>query len=667
MKRILALVLLCATVSQVFPNSYHTAVSSVDSLLHVREVFINSRMTFRETAPSQMLKGQQLEKMGNSSVADALRFFSGIQVKDYGGVGGMKTVNIRSLGSQHLGIAYDGVILGNAQNGQIDLGQFSLDNVEDISLFNGQKNSIFLSASDFSNAGLVYIRSRRPVFSDGKSWALRLKAKAASSDTYRVSALYEQRISQSLSTSLSAEMLTSTGRYKFRYRTESYDTTATRRNGDIDALRAEANIYLSTPQGLTGSLKLYTYHSERGIPGAIASNVWSRTERQWDHNTFVQGYIQKTLTDKLTSRLTAKYAYYNTRYLNNDTTKLLIDNRYKQQEIFLSSSNIYELLPKWNASLSYDFRWNKLNSNMQGFVYPERFSNLISLASSLDLNQIKIQGSILATFINDHTDKGISPEPISSFTPAVFLSWYPFENGPLSLRAFAKKSFRMPTFNDLFYVDIGSANLEPETAIQYNIGGAYFKQWPNGLFSSFRLQADAYYNSIRDKIIAYPKGSQFRWTMLNLGKVHIHGLDVTADTKLSPAPHLSVHARLQYTWQHAVDVTNPNTSYYKDQLPYTPRHSGSALLSVSYRNTELCYSHLYSGERYSQQENITRNHMPAWHTCDISLSHTIRTKNNNLRITAEINNLFNKEYDVIRNFPMPLRNYAISIVYEYNH
>jgi vitamin B12 transporter len=31
-------------------------------------------------------------------VADALRYFSGLQLKDYGGVGGIKTVNIRSMG-----------------------------------------------------------------------------------------------------------------------------------------------------------------------------------------------------------------------------------------------------------------------------------------------------------------------------------------------------------------------------------------------------------------------------------------------------------------------------------------------------------------------------------------------------------------------------------------
>lgn len=66
-------------------------------------------------------------------------YFSGIQIKDYGGVGGLKTVNIRSMGTNHVGVFYDGIELGNAQNGTVDLGRFSLDNMESVTLYNGQK------------------------------------------------------------------------------------------------------------------------------------------------------------------------------------------------------------------------------------------------------------------------------------------------------------------------------------------------------------------------------------------------------------------------------------------------------------------------------------------------------------------------------------------------
>ena len=114
------------------------AVERADSLPHqLREVVVTARKPVEDIIPAQVLNGDELRRLNSNSVADALRYFSGVQVKDYGGVGGIKTVNIRSMGTNHTGVVYDGVELGNAQNGQIDLGQFSLDNIESLSLYNG--------------------------------------------------------------------------------------------------------------------------------------------------------------------------------------------------------------------------------------------------------------------------------------------------------------------------------------------------------------------------------------------------------------------------------------------------------------------------------------------------------------------------------------------------
>ena len=640
--------------------------SRFDSIQHVDEVIVMSRYNHKEVIPSQTLTGEQLEKLSSNSVADALRYFSGIQLKDYGGVGGIKTVNIRSMGTNHLGISYDGVELGNAQNGQIDLGQFSLDNVEEITLFNGQKSAILQPASDFGHAGAIYIRTRAPRFEPGKNYNLRFKAKYGSSDLFRFSALWEQKLSHKVSSSLSAEVLTASGKYKFRYKrkkqdgTVAYDTTAIRQNGDIWAVRAEGNLHGMISDGFW-KFKVYTYHSERGIPGAIVNNVWRRGERQWDHNTFVQGRFQKSIGDKFTTQAVAKYAYYNTRYVNRDTTQMQVDNTYKQQELYFSTSNVYNILPAWSASLSYDFRWNKLDADMRQFVYPHRFSNYVSLATALNLDWLKVQGSVLMTTVKDHVKYAASPDSKVEYTPAVFFNVYPFASHELSVRMYAKKSFRMPTFNDLYYTDLGNALLEPETALQYNVGLSYDHQWDRGFFRFFHLQADAYYNSVHDKIVAYPKGQQFRWTMLNLGKVHIKGIDVETELTMVPARGLLVTGRLQYTYQDARDVTNPQDAFYKHQIPYIPWHSGSAILNVQYHNWDLNYSFIYAGERYNQQENIKYNYMQPWYTSDLSLSYQWSMVNGQWRVMLEVNNLFSQDYDVILNYPMPKRNYGITL------
>lgn len=655
------------------------AQSRFDSVQHIREVVVVSKPAMREVVPSQKLNGEMLEKLNTHSVADALRYFSGIQLKDYGGVGGIKTVNIRSMGTHHLGISYDGIQLGNAQNGQIDLGQFSLDNIEEVTLYNGQKSAIFQPASDFGNAGAIYIRTREPEFGRKEKGGrrkentnLRFKTQYGSSDMFRFSTLWEQKLSETVSSSLSAGFLTSSGKYKFHYERRypngqtAWDTTAVRNNGDIHAERIEANVFGRINQG-SWQVKGYLYNSARGIPGAIVNNVWHRGERQQDLNTFVQAAFDKNIGEGFSTRWLAKYAYYNTHYVNKDTTQLPVDNRYKQQEVYLSTANVLELLPNWSASLSYDFKWNKLNADTYNFAFPTRISNLVSLATAIDYKHLKAQGSILATFINDRTHRrgdfaGMdSKNSLSKFTPALFVNIYPFQGTFFSMRAYVKKSFRMPTFNDLYYTDMGNANLVPESALQYDAGFALNKHFESGLIRHAEMHFDAYYNTIHDKIVAYPKGQQFRWTMLNLGKVHIKGIDVEAEADFRIGKDLVATTRMQYTYQDARDVTDPNDSYYGHQIPYIPWHSGSAIVGLNYKDWDLNYSFIYAGERYDEQENIIYNHMEPWYTSDLSLCYRFYWNDVLFRAKLDVNNIFDQDYEVITNYPMPGRNFAFTL------
>ena len=111
-----------------------SASTHADSVHVLEGVVVRERLIPKDVIPAQALSGRDLQRLSAVSIADALRYFAGVQIKDYGGIGGLKTVNVRSMGSQHVGVFYDGLQLGNAQNGQIDLGRFSLDNMESVSI-----------------------------------------------------------------------------------------------------------------------------------------------------------------------------------------------------------------------------------------------------------------------------------------------------------------------------------------------------------------------------------------------------------------------------------------------------------------------------------------------------------------------------------------------------
>ena len=90
------------------------------TMLSIEEVVITAtrnKFNVISPMPTQLLQGKELEKLNSLSVADAIRYFSGVQLKDYGGVGGIKTINVRSLGSAHTAVFYDGMTVGTDPEG----------------------------------------------------------------------------------------------------------------------------------------------------------------------------------------------------------------------------------------------------------------------------------------------------------------------------------------------------------------------------------------------------------------------------------------------------------------------------------------------------------------------------------------------------------------------
>jgi len=634
--------------------------------VHLSTVTVTAANTYKDVIPAQTLRGEELEALRSHSVADALRYFSGVQLKDYGGVGGIKTVNIRSMGTNHSGVYYNGIELGNAQNGQVDLGKYSLDNIETISLYNGQRSDIFQSAREFGSSGSIYLTSRFPTFEDGANSHLKAALRAGSFDYFNPTFTFDYRLSRNASLSINGEWITSSGKYKFRYRRVTpsgelaYDTTAVRQNGDIDAVRFEAGVHGFTTHGRWKAF-LYHYNSERGVPGAIVNNVWRRGERLWDRNSFAQAMWENEMSHLWRLKANIKYAYDYTRYVNNDDKLIHVDNTYKQKELYVSMASELALRSNWQASVACDYQYNVLSEYMN----VHRNTMWVSAATALSLaERFKLQASALMTAVfEEKRDRDESPSKVK-FTPGIFASYRLLRKQNLVFRTFFKQSYRMPTFNDLYYTDMGNAFLRPECATQYDVGITYDLDRNESTVRHFGIGVEAYYNYVKDKIVAYPKGQQFRWTMLNLGRVDIRGIDVNLSLTLALPNRINLTGKIRYTYERAIDVTNPADNYYRHQIPYIPWHSGSAIVMLEWRKWYLNYSYIYTGERYNQQENIRYNHTQPWYTSDISLMHLFNISRVHCRAQIEVNNLFSQDYDVILNYPMPKRNYRFSFTIE---
>ena len=128
----------------------------------------------KEGKPVQQMDREAIERLGLQNLSDVVKRFAGANVRDYGGIGGMKTVSVRNLGAHHTAVSYDGVTISNTQAGQIDIGRYSLDNLQLISLSIGDGIDLMQSARHYASAGVLSIQSERPHF-ESKDWAWELR------------------------------------------------------------------------------------------------------------------------------------------------------------------------------------------------------------------------------------------------------------------------------------------------------------------------------------------------------------------------------------------------------------------------------------------------------------------------------------------------------------
>ncbi|NDW18040.1 TonB-dependent receptor [Dysgonomonas sp. 216] len=609
-------------------------------------------------APLQVLTSDDITNSGFQSMSDAVRRFAGVAVKDYGGIGGLKTVSIRGLGSQHSGISYDGIPMGDSQSGQIDIGRFSLDNVALLNFNIGLSNDIFQSARQQLSAGSLNITTLQPSFSEKKN-IKQVQIKTGSFGFFEPSLYYAQQLNSNWAASANGAWQRADGKYPHKFNNGSYYEDRKRSNSDTDIWRGEFNIYGKT--GKTGSLnfKVHAFDSERGLPQKAMNGSQYSNERLWNTDFFTQALYENKLNKKIDIKGTAKFTRNYTRYTNNsikDTTR----NNFTQYEYYISGVVSYTPLKQLSFSIAQDYIRSYLDMDFgrkekEGDAFPStdkayRNSYLTAINAQFNTKKLILTASLLGAYYDEDVKKKESPENKKRLSPALSVSYKPFDYG-LRFRASYKDGYRIPTFNDMYYTHVGNINLRPELAKQYNIGITWVTCL-NNTFNFLNITADAYQNNIKDKIVALP--SMFVWKMMNVDNVTIKGLDITASSDILLSEKLTVKINGNYSFQQA---ENDDTN---DQLPYIPKHSGGMRVGIDNPWINLSYSFIACSSQYSELMHSKQVYMKAYADQTISANKTFKISGSIIRLQGDIVNLSGKNYEVIKGYPMPGRSFRIS-------
>lgn len=635
---------------------------------------VNSRPeTIKSQNPTQVASSEKIEQLGDAQLSDVLRRMVGVSIKDYGGIGGIKTVSSRGLGSQFSTLTIDGVAVTDCQNGQVDLGRYMLGNSSYISLSNGQADNSLNSARAFSSGSIINMETHEPEFSS-RPFNLRASIEGGSFRLLSPSISYEHKISNKMSLSLWGNYLRSDGNYPFTLyytpgRTDSCSREV-RRNSQVKMGTADMNLFYRFNNRNRMQIKVHYMNSYHALPGPVIFYSAKESEHSEEQLFFSQARFRHTSTHwdfQFLSKYQSNHDIY------EDTAAYGIDllhNEYWQQETYLSQTvrfhtggNHHDL---FSLSFSADEAISHLSSNLSHHNDVQRLSALGVLSAEYLLHflptrfQPRLNAHLLGTWIRDHESSSPS-SPYVRLSPYIGLT---LPMGRLSLRYFFKETYRVPNFNELYYYTVGHS-LRPEQARQHNLGITYRSNpWHLGnAIAAHTATLDLYRNHINDKIIAIPVQNMFLWSMINMGVVVINGLDVTANATLQTTslPHSRLDLSLGYSYQHAVDHTDPASKTYGHQIPYTPRHSGNATLTATTPWVDMGLSLILVGKRYAKQQNTPDCLVPAYSDFGVTLSRTFDLAHSELKVKFQVLNLLNAHYEVIKNYPMMGRNYRLGI------
>ena len=650
-----------------------TIVGRVHELEGVTVTESQRRHTLTSTAPLHLLDRRDMLSMGITDMADALHRLPGITLRDYGGAGGMKTVSVRGFGAKHTGVSYDGVMLSECQSGEIDLSRYSLDNVEGLSLTIGDNDDIFIPARQSSTPAVLNIETLRMRTDDTRPH-LTAQVKQGSFGLISPFVRYEQNLSNRFAFSLVGEYTYADNDYPYSIQNGNETVSDRRSNSRMNSWHGELNFLYQTNRVSRLSGKIYYYDNDRQLPGQVHYYTNLSGEALRDRNAFGQLLYQTRWDDKLSLKWLAKYNWAESVYRDRMMQGGVNDASYWQREVYSSAVLLYTPDERWAMDYSMDYAFNNLNGSSWRTLVgkPYRHTMLQSATAKYQSRRLKvIVRLLLSLYLNGQSEMPAttrqdvqqnSADNMQRLSPSLSVSYKLLADQDLYVRASYKNIFRSPTFNESYYYHYGSTNLKPESTDQLNVGVTYTA--PLSRRNMLTVTLDGYYNHVKDMIVAVPQ-NMFVWTCVNLDKVRSYGLDATMRASRQVAEGHQVAVAGSYSYQRVEDRNNPDATTYGYQVAYMPRHQGS--LSVSYENPWVNVSlHGTSvSSRWPNNNHYEGTLIAGYTDCGATLWRQFRWHRHQLEARFDLKNVFDKHYEIVANYPMPGRNYQISINYKF--
>ncbi len=570
-----------------------------------------------------------LEKYQALALAQLLSFESPVYIKNYG-PGSLSTTSLRGGNASHTAVTWNGFNLNSPLTGQLDMSLLPLGLTDQVQMQYGASTALWGSGAV---GGAIHLNNT-PDFTPG--WKLQgsLERRSFESLAAQASAGYSSKRYSGQLTVWGQQ-----ARNNFSFNNPVSGREEEQRHADFDAVGLVAENFFRLRKNEVISLHAWWQRTDRNIPPTLLqaeskasqkdeslrfTSEWRKEKNRFNYAVRAALFDEKlTFTDPLsdladTNNSLNLIAETEVAYRFNSHHKILLGVNYTHSS---ATVDAFETTPQQQRFALFT-------------AYHLRLSE--DLSASLSLREELLDGQALP------------------LTYTLGMAYQLLKN--LEIKAQFSRVYRIPTLNDRYWNPGGNPNLLAESGLDQEVSLNYRleinKQW------ILEFQPALFNRRLKNQIIWLPAGGL--WQPQNLLEVWSRGFETQTNLKVQSGEILwQIGAGTSYVVATNEKSKTENDASLGRQLIYTPIYSGNARLSIQYRNWDLYYVHQYNGYTYTASDHS--DYLEPYHLANARLTYTLKEKLNLVSFYFQLNNIWNEDYQVVQNRPMPLLNYAIGI------
>lgn len=581
------------------------AQTKLDSIQNLDEVILSDSKLKTFTNTQSVLKiTDSVIKKQNALLTHLLNSNTPIYFKE-NGYGMVSSASFRGTTAQQTAVVWNGININSQLNGQTDFSTVNTEIFDNIDVRSGGGSVLYGSGAI---GGSVHLNNEIRYNNENTNY---ISTSFGSFST--INTTYKGHYSTSkLSVNANVSYLQSENDYDY------VDSNRSNLNGAFYSNNFGLNLgYKINDNNI---LKVYSsfYDGQRHFALQTSTETPSKYKNR-DTRNLIE-YVG--LTDKFTSKLKVAYITENYKYFSNIARDTYTDG------------DVNSLILKYDLSYKLDDNIT-INPVIDYTQNSGKGSSINKVKRDVTGFNLLYKHNIGERFLYEITTRQEITNNYNS--PLLYSLGLKYSFSDLyTLSINGSKNYRVPTFNDLYWQDGGNLNLKPENSYQIEIGNVF-------TYKNLDLSLTGYYNDIKEMIRWLPTGTI--WMPINTDHVKTYGIETALNVKQSFGEN---HLSLSSTYAYTVSEDQERET----QLIYVPYHKATATLSYNYKRLSAYYQQLYVGEVFTQSDNNKKYNIDAYYLSHFGVDYTFGS-NKNFRLGAQVNNIFNHNYQSVLGRFMP--------------